>query len=173
METGSSRINGWRCTNYSWRGSSRTGIPVYTEYLRLRAGHKRRNQRQAAKTLSHRCSLRIGSYFSVLRPVRPLGEGRVLSIASIGLIAAGAAWLTGALLGFLFGIPHTREDLQQSDRYKPSTSLEQISDWLTKIIVGVSLTQLSNIPIKLGELARYIASGMSPDRPNAFALGIV
>jgi tetratricopeptide (TPR) repeat protein len=75
-------------------------------------------------------------------------------------MTAGAAWLTGALLGFIFGVPHTQENAVGEDRYLPGTSLEEISDWLTKMIVGVTLTQLSNIPGKLGSLATYIAQGM-------------
>jgi MFS family permease len=85
---------------------------------------------------------------------------RVASCIGIGLMTAGAAWLTGALLGFIFGVPHTRENAPNEDRYRPGTSLEEISDWLTKMIVGVSLTQLSNIPGKLSALATYIAQGM-------------
>lgn len=114
-------------------------------------------------------------------------EGRVLSTLSVGLISAGAAWLVGALLGFLFGIPHTlqngvepsksgtasAEARAEQNRYAPSTSLEQISDWLTKIIVGVGLTQLSNIPHKLDQLARYISSGLDNKSGSGFALGII
>jgi hypothetical protein len=120
-------------------------------------------------------------------------NGEVASTASVGYIAAGAAWLVGALVGFLFGIPHTRQaeagtakpgganpaassDISPTDpdnRYEPSTSLEQISDWLTKIIVGVGLTQLGKIPGKLKDLANYIASGMGDHPSNqAFAMGI-
>lgn len=38
-----------------------------------------------------------------------------------------------------------------------NTNLEQISDWLTKILVGVGLTQLSQIPTLLGNTATYFA----------------
>jgi|HubBroStandDraft_6_1064221.scaffolds.fasta_scaffold285791_1 hypothetical protein len=122
-------------------------------------------------------------------------SGRVATTASVGFLAAGAAWLTGALVGFLFGIPHMREGergakkpteaatpsaaetpavLQPESPYQPSTSLEQISDWLTKIIVGVGLTQLNKIPGKLDGLASYIAAGLGGgDTAKGFALGIV
>jgi len=123
-------------------------------------------------------------------------SARVASIASVGAMAAGAAWLVGALLGFLFGIPHTRPTTSDSSKqggtsgqnqadnttsarpgdtnYAPSTSLEQISDWLTKIIVGVGLTQLSNIPPKLDGLAAYVSNGMCGDQSSkAFALSII
>ena len=123
-------------------------------------------------------------------------SARVASVASVGAMAAGAAWLVGALLGFLFGIPHTRSTGAESSKqgggagqkqaddttparqgdnsYAPSTSLEQISDWLTKIIVGVGLTQLSKIPPKLDGLAAYISNGMCGDQSSkAFALSII
>lgn len=115
--------------------------------------------------------------------------GHVLSTLGIGFVSAGAAWLSGALLGFLFGIPHTREGQTETPKldtgtdgqksrsanlYAPSTSLEQISDWLTKIIVGVGLTQLNNIPHKLDQLAQYIAQSWDGDKLNpGFALGII
>jgi hypothetical protein len=110
-------------------------------------------------------------------------DGRVLSTLSAGLVSAGAAWLTGALLGFLFGIPHTKEGKpvtpagsasEDDGRYSPSTSLEQISDWLTKIIVGLGLTQLNNIPHKLDQLAQYVAQGLGGDKQSSgFALSVV
>jgi tetratricopeptide (TPR) repeat protein len=40
--------------------------------------------------------------------------------------------------------------------------LVDISDWLTKIIVGVGLVELHSIPGKLGELSYYLASGLQP-----------
>src|SRR5262249_16319917 len=42
--------------------------------------------------------------------------------------------------------------------------LEQISDWLTKILVGVGLTQLNKIPDKLGMLGDFLAAGMNGGR---------
>jgi hypothetical protein len=43
-------------------------------------------------------------------------------------------------------------------RYRPNTNLEQISDWLTKILVGVGLTQLAQVP----QAASALAQGFSP-----------
>jgi hypothetical protein len=72
-----------------------------------------------------------------------------------GLFLAGGAVLVGAVVGFLFGVPRRRrteavvsQDQQprlDSDAYRPNTNLEQISDWLTKIIVGIGLTQIPAI----------------------------
>ncbi len=69
---------------------------------------------------------------------------------------ASAAGASGALLGFLFGVPRAL----QGDEGKAgpvNTNLEQISDWLTKIIVGVSLTQLAEIPGFLLKVATELA----------------
>jgi hypothetical protein len=116
---------------------------------------------------------------------------------SVGLMAGGAALLSGGLLGFLFGIPHTRlreEGLQgridttqqepteqdkprsrsQGTNYRPNTSLEQISDWLTKMLVGVGLVEIKIIPGKLRELASYVASGLgNEEHPETFVLTVL
>jgi hypothetical protein len=118
-----------------------------------------------------------------------------LKTLSVALMAAGAAMLVGGLLGFLFGVPHTREGEQvptptkspedqgrQSESvvdsalmsYRPNTSLEQISDWLTKILVGVGLVQIKSIPGKLKDLAAYIGQDLDgTTRTNAFVLTIL
>lgn len=44
--------------------------------------------------------------------------------------------------------------------YGINTNLEQISDWLTKILVGVGLTQIGEIPTALETLARYISPAL-------------
>lgn len=38
----------------------------------------------------------------------------------------------------------------------PNTNLEDVSDWLTKIIIGVTLTQLGKIPGYLQGIADYL-----------------
>ncbi|HEV7333159.1 MAG TPA: hypothetical protein VGN63_19140 [Flavisolibacter sp.] len=82
-----------------------------------------------------------------------------MQIASTALLLAGASCISGGFLGFLFGIPRTNQveveevhvetadpGKQSVNRlYKPNTNLEQISDWLTKILVGVGLTQIHEI----------------------------
>jgi hypothetical protein len=73
-----------------------------------------------------------------------------LTVIGAGLYLAGAACVTGSLVGFMFGVPRyrTRESgshVIDGKTTAPNTNLEQISDWLTKIIVGVGLTQLPAI----------------------------
>lgn len=70
-----------------------------------------------------------------------------------GAFLAGAATATGSLMGFLFGVPRAappaaREAVGAGRRrhpYLPNTNLEQISDWLTKIIVGVGLVEIRTV----------------------------
>lgn len=71
---------------------------------------------------------------------------------SNSLLIAGSFFGAGGLMGFLFGIPKVVQNttLLPDDERKSliihNDNLVQISDWLTKIIVGVGLTQLYEIP---------------------------
>src|SRR6266508_6277591 len=73
------------------------------------------------------------------------GDWDILAVAAL---VAGGAFVAGGLLGFLFGIPRSLAGPEGSvdgaaagGAYRPNTNLEQISDWLTKILVGVGLVQ--------------------------------
>lgn len=78
------------------------------------------------------------------------------------LIISLAALLGGAVPGFLFGIPRLNRNYDpgegddRSTKYTPNTNLEDVSDWLTKIIIGVTLTQLAKIPGYFQRVADYI-----------------
>ena len=106
-----------------------------------------------------------------------------LRLASYTLSISLAALMSGIFLGFLFGIPRTLSGNQsettpsangsstnaQSSTSGPSanggtgltpnTNLEQISDWLTKILVGVGLTQISKLSGVLTALALALKPG--------------
>jgi hypothetical protein len=143
------------------------------------------------------------------------GQPFAWSVAVTAVIVSAAALGTGFLLGFLFGIPRSRQDTsattasntaatrtpstpgmapdsaesagQSSQTTRPVTAssprltvnanLEEISDWLTKIIVGIGLMELNNIPGNLDRLARYVAAGLVPTPasppPVTFALAII
>lgn len=102
---------------------------------------------------------------------------RFFTSVGTGVVVAAASVLVGGLFGFLFGIPRTSEQpprpvlppasadsnnaedpgsaqdtIRQRD-YQPNTNLEQISDWLTKILVGVGLIQIKQIGDKLYNLS--------------------
>ncbi|WP_238366661.1 hypothetical protein [Mesobacterium pallidum] len=58
-----------------------------------------------------------------------------------GLVLAGAAAMVGGFLGFIFGIPRARQTPDADGDYNENTNLEQMSDWLTKIVVGLTLVE--------------------------------
>lgn len=86
----------------------------------------------------------------------------------LGLLLAVslAALMIGIVPGFLFGIPklnkayYSKEEDGRRTMYHPNTNLEEISDWLTKIIIGLTLIQLGKIPGYLQGMAEYILSGI-------------
>jgi hypothetical protein len=113
----------------------------------------------------------------------------VAKIAGMGLLTAGGSLAAGALLGFIFGVPKSQSapasngggtpgsdsaDATSGDgHFGANTNLEQISDWLTKTIVGVSLVELSKMPPLLDKLAWYVAAGMGDAGPDAKAVALV
>lgn len=100
---------------------------------------------------------------------------------SCALILSGSALFVGVLTGFLFGIPKTaRRDIDRptggalvEGDYQPNTNLEEISDWLTKMLVGVGLVELGRIPDLVDSVARYWAPCFGPACPPAFASGLI
>lgn len=96
------------------------------------------------------------------------------TIVGSGLFLAGASTLAGSILGFLFGVPKKQpdnsfransEDSKSGiEKYQPNTNLEQISDWLTKIIVGVGLIEIRNVIAFFKEVGKFCgpAFGSSP-----------
>jgi hypothetical protein len=90
----------------------------------------------------------------------------------------------GFVIGFLFGIPKTRQEQSQTNAsgtpssaaqgVVPNTNLEQISDWLTKVLVGVGLTQIAKIGDGLWSFARSFRSALgAPQSAEPFVVGLV
>jgi hypothetical protein len=83
----------------------------------------------------------------------------------VGLLTAFAAFLVGGLGGFLFGIPKlvSSGELRQKagPRYSPSTNLAEVSDWLTKLLLGAGLVQLTHLGAPVGSLIDDVAGGLA------------
>jgi hypothetical protein len=124
--------------------------------------------------------------------------------STLGGFAVGLAWAlaslaAGATVGLLFGIPKivqsgvvvgkkqnknagpgssdTDADEEVASGYaqQVNTNLTDISDWLTKIIVGLGLTNLQNIPSYLMRIAAHISNEIDP-KPHAaeaFAVALI
>lgn len=98
------------------------------------------------------------------------------SVLIVGAFVAFSASALGTLGGFLFGLPRynptpiihglagasaqtSRSSANLEDRAQaasssvtPGNNLEQISDWLTKLLLGAGLTQLASIAHWMGDL---------------------
>lgn len=120
-----------------------------------------------------------GCLLILLYSLRFSPSGQVLRILGVGMLVAGAALLSGFLLGFIFAFPRvggkggraataqpagveTENSSEQQGALPYNANLVEISDWLTKIIVGVGLVELHSIPAKLGALSYYLAPGLLP-----------
>ena len=92
----------------------------------------------------------------------------------------------GAIFGFLFGVPkilqgnrpldNSNEKSNSDYRQQVNTNLTEISDWLTKIIVGLGLINLKDIPSYFNRAAQVLSSSMdlsAPSKNLAFALAVV
>ena len=80
----------------------------------------------------------------------------------VAMLWGGAFTVMGFVLGFLFGVPRAQSaDDKSKSPLQVNTNLEQISDWLTKLITGAALASLKELPtdIKLG--AVYISQSLS------------
>ena len=120
---------------------------------------------------------------------RPLSSSSGVAFGIFGavLLVAGAAAFVGGLIGFVFAIPRSRQDqgpvakaptgkdrkFERLSDYSANTNLEQISDWLTKILVGISLVQFNSLvghfQATATTLAPMLGDGLSA-RPVAMSL---
>ena len=122
--------------------------------------------------------LHIGNWLAVLALGLPAFGGLWIVIYSFatpgahwlylgtGMLTALAAFLSGCLAGFLFGIPRVvssgqlRHD-KGSAAYVPSTNLAEVSDWLTKLLLGAGLVQLTRLGTPIGHLIDTVAAGLT------------
>lgn len=92
------------------------------------------------------------------------------TVFAVEMLVGTAAFVAGALLGFLFGIPRTpprgaggtNANAVAVDRavYEPSNNLEQVSDWLTKVLVGATLVQLRDLRLTLAVAGLRVMEGL-------------
>ena len=127
-------------------------------------------------------------------------QGVVARSAGTGILFAGGTFAVGMLFGFLFGFPPTPSssnpppapqgpgvpvpnpgapaargtDSAPSSSVFQDTNLHEISDWLTKVIVGAGLVDLTRLPPQVKKLALFMATYTDPAHPSpAVALAII
>jgi CheY-like chemotaxis protein len=135
-------------------------------------------------------AIAIGLVAIVIFPLQAGSLAQYFSVFATGLLFAAASLALGSLAGFLFGIPYANQTqnnrqteeaeniLPEGQRqlagerafrpYRPNTNLEQISDWLTKILVGVGLVQLSQVPDALQTFSQTVAPTLGSWRGSGF-----
>jgi hypothetical protein len=111
-------------------------------------------------------ALLLAAYGATIKSYTLLTIEALLGIATLSV---------GGLLGFLFGIPRTtrprstevpgaddgrRETI--TTPYEPSNNLEQVADWLTKILVGVGLVELGTLGGALASVGDQVAKAVTP-----------
>lgn len=99
----------------------------------------------------------------------------------------------GSFIGFLFGLPrfnseHRKKEVSGDkgkevadngvkimtvEKYSANSNLEEVSDWLTKIIIGVGLTQLNDLPEKVMNLSQKITQNLEIGGETAFILSFI
>lgn len=104
----------------------------------------------------------------------------VVSVGSGGGWGDGARWTmymlaaaaVAVILGLIFGVPRARADFnaEATERYSSNSNLEQISDWLTKLLVGAGLVEIKSIPGWAADAGGYLGAGMAV--PNAAAFSV-
>jgi hypothetical protein len=122
--------------------------------------------------------------------------GAVLPYLGVGWLAACAAYGMGGLAGLVVGIPKfissgaLRHDIEtgqvlrgpagatsagsgaagaqdQVSRFAPSSNLAEISDWLTKLLLGAGLVELTRLGHPLGQLIDSVAGGLGSATSSA------
>ena len=91
-----------------------------------------------------------------------------LRILGVGIAIGGASILTDLTFGFIFCYPRVKRGdvanaAQSANEIADNSSLADISDWLTKIIVGVGLVELYKLPSFLHHLSIILAPGLVSD----------
>jgi hypothetical protein len=118
--------------------------------------------------------LGAGGVLASLIYVVQIPGGQRWNVFGTALAISGAAAIIGGMVGFLFGIPRTVQGLgtpTDGPQYQGNTNLEQVSDWLTKIIVGVGLVQVGRALPALSRLARNLQKPLG-DQASSAAFGL-
>ena len=130
-------------------------------------------------------SIGIGVFAIILFATSDSPEYGFLSRVGAGLALGFGCLVAGSSLGFVFGIPRTlQHDVPATQveadvdkgavKYQINTNLEQISDWLTKIIIGIGLIEMRNIGSWLVAFSKDIGLGFGNSAiGQAFVLGIL
>jgi len=122
--------------------------------------------------------LALGGLVVLTLTTLPLLQSRELAAA---LMTALASFAVGNVLGFVFGVPRMGEPAATGDANGDggaqrrasvhNTNMVAISDWLTKILVGIGLVEARRIIVHFGNLASSASFAMSGGSSTGPILG--
>ena len=100
------------------------------------------------------------------------GFGAIVALPPLWHHATASLWAmmclaAGALVGFLFGVPRVNSEEIKSATYRPNSNIEVVSDWLTKIIVGVGLIEFRSIGAFLQRVSVELGKALAPTLNNS------
>lgn len=101
---------------------------------------------------------------------------RQIAFWPLTVLWAGVFLITGGVLGFLFGVPSAKPPTGSGVDvaiHQAQTNLQQISDWLTKIMIGVAMINIRQFPEQLGQLAKYVAAGLRGPADEPFVMALI
>lgn len=120
-------------------------------------------------------TFRLGTIFGLIGLTGyPLAvEEAGFRLVFLGLLISLATLTGGFFTGCLFGMPKRNPD--ENSNYELNNSLVEISDWLTKIIVGLGLVNLMKIPGYLSSIGQYVssASGIESKGVDVYTICLV
>jgi hypothetical protein len=172
----------------TWRRIQTTDTPAGLSLARafstigfVTDGAKRDYANRLLDDLSHwLLSLVAAPVVSIVGICIYAGSLHKAGVAGAGLVVAAAAWIAGGFLGFLFAIPKSsavealRERDPNSFSYLPNSNLVEISDWLTKILVGLGLVELGRLTVGTHKLLDFLAPELGGQQIGpAFGLAIL
>jgi hypothetical protein len=118
---------------------------------------------QALEKLLWCVAVGLLAMISVATQWRHWKYGIVSRAIGYGILIAGFSFIFGVLLGYLFGLRPTNssgKSAGQPSNSLPNTNLAEIADWLTKVILGAGLVQLTSLPGPIWKLANRMALGV-------------
>ncbi|WP_281322622.1 pYEATS domain-containing protein [Flavobacterium aestivum] len=96
-------------------------------------------------------------------------------IIFIGLLLALASFIASFFIGTLFGMPKRNKETGKENDQAFNNSLVDVSDWLTKIMVGLGLINLKEIPSYFINLGEYVSASTKykSELLNIYTIGTV
>lgn len=125
-------------------------------------------------------------------PGQAASIGFCAAVLALAMVSMATGAFTGGIIGFLFGIPRLLNRWQRDTRdaddvatrqaggasfserglLLSNSNLEEVSDWITKIIVGMTLINLPNVPGWLQRYSDWLAASLGAASSATSAAGV-